>query len=45
VFIDPRLFRQPGSRRPSRPVLIVIAMDVAIVLAFVGYSLSRGCFL
>jgi hypothetical protein len=45
VFIDSRLFRQPASRRPPRPVLMVIGMDVAIVLAAIGYSLSRGCLL
>jgi hypothetical protein len=34
MFIDPGLFRR----------LIVIAMDVGVILAFIGYSLYRGLF-
>jgi hypothetical protein len=43
VFIDLGPFRQPPSKSGQRgPILIVIAMDVAIILAFIGYSLYRG---
>jgi hypothetical protein len=45
VLINPRQFREPSLCADTDPVLIIMAMDLAIVLAFIGQSLFPGWFM